>query len=290
MKLKENIPLQEAENGSGCAARAGNQDGALPRLFQEGMDINLINHANQFLFCALNIGEQMLLCGAEVGRVEDSVRRICKAYGAERTDVFTITSSIVVTVYGERFGVVTQTRRISGMKQDFTKLDQLNALSRAICSEHLPVEEVDRRYQEILKGRGYPLPALVLVYGVVSAAFSLFFGGSAMDAAVSAVIGMLLKGAEQLWDRLSLNSFIAALGSSFLGGLCAIAAVRMGIGNSVDKISIGNIMLLIPGITLTNSIRDMFGGDTISGALKFFEALLLSVTVAFGFVFARVLL
>ncbi len=49
--------------------------------------------AEQYLYCAMSIGEQLLISGAEVGRVEDTICRICKAYGAERVDVFSITSS-----------------------------------------------------------------------------------------------------------------------------------------------------------------------------------------------------
>ena len=55
-------------------------------------------HPEQILTCALDIGEQMLLSGAGIGRVEDSIRLICSAYGCSRTDVFTITSSIVVSI------------------------------------------------------------------------------------------------------------------------------------------------------------------------------------------------
>ena len=65
--------------------------------------------------------------------------------------------------------------------------------------------------------------------------------------------------------------------------LLAALSVRMGLGESVDMISIGNIMLLIPGIPLTNSLRDMFTGNTISGLLRFSEAILLALTIAFGF-------
>ena len=51
-------------------------------------------------------------------------------------------------------------------------------------------------------------------------------------------------------------------------------------------ISIGNIMLLIPGVALTNSLRDMFGGNTLSGIMRFIEALLQALTIAFGFALA----
>ena len=38
----------------------------------------------------LDLGETMLVSGAEVNRVEDTVQRIAKAYGCDRVDVFTI--------------------------------------------------------------------------------------------------------------------------------------------------------------------------------------------------------
>ena len=68
--------------------------------------------------------------------------------------------------------------------------------------------------------------------------------------------------------------------------LLAGLAVRFGLGDNVDMISIGNIMLLIPGVALTNSLRDMFSGNTISGLMRFIEAILLALTIAFGFALA----
>ena len=78
----------------------------------------------KIVYCATDVGEHMLKSGAEVHRVEDTVRRICTAYGAERTDVFTITSSIVVTVYVSDFTTVTETRRVSHSVNDMLKLDE----------------------------------------------------------------------------------------------------------------------------------------------------------------------
>ena len=60
-------------------------------------------------------------------------------------------------------------------------------------------------------------------------------------------------------------------------------AVRAGLADSVEMVSIGNVMLLIPGIMLTNSLRDMFGGDTITGGIRFIEATLVAVMIALGF-------
>ena len=45
---------------------------------------------------------------------------------------------------------------------------------------------------------------------------------------------------------------------------------------------IGDIMLLIPGIMLTNSIRDILLGDIISGSLRLVEAILMAAVLALG--------
>ena len=54
--------------------------------------------AEQMLENALEIGARMLISGAEISRVEDSILRICTAYGSERTEVFSITYTIVATI------------------------------------------------------------------------------------------------------------------------------------------------------------------------------------------------
>ena len=82
---------------------------------------------------ALDIGERMLLSGGEVSRVEDTISRILKSYGADRVEVFTILSFISLTaVFGET--VLTENRRVSivAYSNDFTRLEELNALSRRI--------------------------------------------------------------------------------------------------------------------------------------------------------------
>ena len=66
--------------------------------------------------------------------------------------------------------------------------------------------------------------------------------------------------------------------------------MKLRLGDDAGMISIGNIMLLIPGVALTNSLRDMFSGNTISGLMRFIESILLALTIAFGFALAAGLL
>lgn len=243
--------------------------------------------AQQVLQCAMSVGEQMLINGAEVSRVEDSIRRICTAYGAERVDVFSITSSIVTTMFGPDFGSCTHTRRVSAMHNDFHKLDELNQLSRKICAEKPAPDTVPAQIEQILNGKRYSFWVQLLVYALVSGSFSVFFGGDLMDMVASSLIGVILKCLESFIRHSAVNSLFTALLCSAAGGFLANLSVRIGLGHHVDLISIGNIMLFISGVAFTNSLRDLFSGDTITGLIRFIEAILLAVIVAFGFTLAN---
>ncbi len=104
------------------------------------------------------------------------------------------------------------------------------------------------------------------------------------------MIGIILKWLTLLCSHYNINNVLSNVVCSMVGGYIAVLALRMGLGDSFDKIAIGNIMLLIPGIQLTNSLRDMIGGDTVSGILRLCNALLGSVAIAIGFALAGGLL
>ena len=98
---------------------------------------------SHFLHILVRMGEALQNSGAEVFRVEDTLNRIAIAYGAEDVNVFVITSSIVVTLTMPDLPPQTQTRRLrKSTGNDLLELEQLNALSRRICAEKPPVEEL----------------------------------------------------------------------------------------------------------------------------------------------------
>lgn len=240
------------------------------------------DHAHRWLHLAMNIGKYMIKSGAEISRVEDTMYRICRSFDVEEVDVFVITSSIVATLYSREIGHVTQTKRVGPMKYNLDRLDHLNQLSRSICAG-MELEEAETVYEEVMARPVYGFKVYVALYAVAAAAFCILFGGSIRDAAAAALIGIVLKHMDELAKRLEMNGFLSGFVCSLTGGLLATLAVSVGLGQDFSKISIADIMLLIPGLALTNSIRDMFSGDTISGVNRFIEAILLSIMIASGF-------
>lgn len=233
------------------------------------------------LTLVLDIAEQMVISGAEVARTEYSIRRICKSFGAVRVEALSITTSLVVTVYLEDMSL-TQTRRVEKLAYNMDRLEKMNELSREICDKHLTTKEARDRFVELMKEKFYPFPIKVLFSMMIASAFTIFFGGSIRDALVSALIAILFKYIER-FAKDKINKFIPIIFSSVLGGFLAIIGVKLGLADSVSLISIGDVMLLIPGIMMTNSLRDMFSGDTITGGVRFIESSLVAMMIAMGF-------
>ena len=241
---------------------------------------------SEVLTCAMDIGENMLISGGEVYRVEDCIRRICTAYGAINVDVLTITSSILLTVEFPGEARMTETRRIESFLTDLDRVDCLNELSRLMCREKLCYEAFRERFLQIVQKKRYSHRTEALAYAMIAAAFTVFFGGSWQDALISAFIGVFLKGTIYLTCAVSFNRVLSNLIASFVMSVLAFCAVRTGLAKSAEMIVIGNIMLLIPGVLLTNSIRDMITGDTITGLLRFAEAIIFAFAIAAGYILA----
>lgn len=237
----------------------------------------------------MDAGELLATHGAEVSRVEDTINRLCIAYGFVRADVFTITSSIIVTAMLSDGRTITQTRRIRGRDTDLEKVADVNDLSRRICSKPVNLNEFKNELDKIRQGRRVTVRMELGMHMMISAALSIFFGGTVMDGLAAAVSGAVLYGMLHGSAILRLNSVIQNMFCSGVTAAAVLLLVRSGIGMQPDKIMIGNIMLVIPGIQLTNSLRDMINGDMISGLLNMSEALLKAVSVAMGFVVVLIL-
>ena len=246
------------------------------------------SYADTLLCTALDIGEGLLKCGAEIQRVEDTVQRICRAYGAEHIEIFAITAMITASLRMPDGEYSSQMRRVYGSMNDFRQLEDYNALSREICTGTPQLDTVQDRIRAI-KQTARTKKWIEVIGGVVAASgFSVFFGGNAFDAVASGVIGLLimLLGAT-LFSRIGI--FARTLLNSFIAGLLAETAAHFYDGFHASNIMISTIMLLIPGIAFSNALRDLFSGDTFAGSARFVQAILLALTIAAGFSLSIVL-
>ena len=249
-----------------------------------------VRESRKALQAALNIGAQMLSSGAEISRVEDSIIRMCRAFGAETVECFAITYVIVVTISGENLTELTEIRRINTFDRNMYKLTELNALSREICETQMNPEQASQRLREIENRKSYSLSGKMFIFALISLSFTLFFGGSLKDMAVSVLIGVLIAPVENVLSRSAMNRFVQVFLCSVVAGLLSIVMAGIWRGVSSELVSIGNIMIFIPGVIFTCAVQEIFSNNMLSGLTRLAEAVIISLVIATGFVLANVLL
>lgn len=241
------------------------------------------NAGSEILNEILNMGVMLLGTGAEIKRVEQTINRLGMAFGAEQMDVFAITSSIVVTMTLPDGSEITQTRRIENPAvTDLARLEQLNALSRRCCERGMSIQELKSEMQQIRNtetGEWYVVLGSVLA----AAAFSVFFGGTAADGITAGVFAVFICFCQNVLARYCPNRLIFNLLCSMMTGFGIYGVTAVLSFLHADKVVIGDIMLLIPGIAITNAVKDMMVGDTVAGTMRFLESLLWAGALAGGF-------
>lgn len=251
-----------------------------------------MNEDNLLLDIFLDFGQVMLSAGGEISRVEDSIARMGVAYGATSTNVFIIPSSIELTITFSDGNTVTRTRRIrTSPSTDFMKLQALNALSRRCAMDCLPVEQLRDEIRRI--GAAEPAPYKVYIGSILAgSAFCLFFGGTLLDSVFAILFSALVCFLQYKLAPLAPNKVFFLFASSFITGSAVCLTAKLLPILNIDMINIGVVMLLIPGIAITNAVRDALIGDTISGITKLSDSLLWAASLAAGimaaiFLFAR---
>jgi len=237
---------------------------------------------NALLDMAINLGYELAMAGAETFRVEESISRCLAAYGVE-AEVFAIPNYLVVGIITEDGQPITRMRRIGHHGNDLDAVEKFSGLSRAYCNRKPNPKDGIKWLQIVREQREYYSMAMQYV-GCFLGAFGhgLFFGGNLIDGICAGVCGMLVGFVNKQLDSRKANPFFRTIAASYLMALLAYAMGAAGITQNPDAVTIGALMILVPGLLFTNAMRDIIYGDTNSGVNRIVQVFLIAVALALG--------
>ena len=238
-----------------------------------------IEQTERFLNFFCEIARQLVQSGAEIYRVEDSVTRLMHAYGYTDIEVFAIPSCVILNIMHEGHNY-TKSIRIRSSSINLDRLDKLNNLCRQVCRQTPDAEECLARLKEIIALQPYSELVGYLAHGIVAVFFTLFWGGTFWDSCVAFGCGLAVKAATGRLTRMNTNIFFTNVCASMLMVVIPLLLQYCGAAIHMDKIVIGTIMLLVPGIAITNVMRDMIAGDFLTAMTKLTEVLIISLALA----------
>ncbi len=222
--------------------------------------------------------------GGETYRAEETVMRICTAGGYAESEVIAIPTGIFVTLVSGEVSYKTHVKRIKKRWVDLVRIDYTNTVSRAVESGEIDFKEALRQLRELsAKGYGrFDILRSCLYSALAAGLFTLVSGGGLFDFAVAFLCGASVQLLSASFSRINIFPFIISLVGSMLIALITVSAVTLAGTGNTDKIIVGSIIPLLPGLAMTNAIRDTIMGDLISGSARFTEALLSAVGIAAG--------
>lgn len=241
-----------------------------------------MSETKEILSFAVELGDSMLRNGAEVYRVEDSILAILDSYQITDCDVYVLTNGIFASANETSSDSCSLIRHVPLAPMHLGRIDSLNNLCRQVCEHTISLDDAWEKLDKYSSIPTYSPLKLILATGIGSAGFTYLFGGTVIDAIFSLITGLFLQLFLMLLAKNKTPKAVSNVLGSALVTLLALATYYMGFDTNFDKIIIGAIMPLVPGIALTNSIRDFINGDYLSGSIRLIDALLTSFCIAVG--------
>ncbi len=234
-------------------------------------------------------GEILLSNGAEAYRVEETIKKICNSYGVEGECISTSTGIYisVITPDGE---MVTSVKRIKQRNVDLYRIERINSFSRDLNNNPLSYEEAKKVLDEIYHAPNFSLGIRLIAACMTAFVYTLFFNGAILDALISAIISFGIYLMLEKTSKIGSFQFLEYYISGFIIGIVSLTAQFLIPEINKDNVITGAIIVLLPGVALTNGIKDILYGDFVSGSAKFSEAILIIIAMCIGIATALSLL
>ena len=225
-------------------------------------------------------GEMMVKSGAETTRIEDTMMRIAASLGMPESQCYVTQTGIFFSASrDERVKLV----RVAERSTDLEKVVIVNQISRKISLGEMNVDEALEELKSVAKkDLSYPFWIIVLAAAAASGCFLIMFRGVWDDFLPAVVAGGFGQMVYVYLHKVIKVKFFAEGAAAFVIGLLAFFAIRLGLGTEMDKIIIASVMPLVPGLLITNAVRDLMDGHFVAALTKGADALLTSLAIGTG--------
>lgn len=231
---------------------------------------------------AVKVGETMLSHGAEAHRVEDTMYRILKTAQLQTTEVFVIMTGMFATLADPSIDTITVTKRVRYKGNNLKQICYANEISRQYCEGALSLDEA---YHLIMEGCSWEYSGKMSMLGTIMivTTFPTLVGGTFADCLAAFFASFVVWISTFYAEKVKMHPFMKDLVVAFFSGTIYLVLKNLfPIPLHQDAIIISCIMPLVPGVAITNAIRDTLNGDYVSGTARAVEAFIKALSIALG--------
>ncbi|ANK61965.1 threonine/serine ThrE exporter family protein [Loigolactobacillus backii] len=230
-----------------------------------------------------DIGESLLKNGAEIKRVELTIRHVAVSLKLKEFDSFVLINGIFMTAYCDNGMVQARVRVIPISPISLGRIEGINTLSRQMSEGTVTAEEAMAQLKEIKKQNFTSTRLKIVAYAFGSASFCYIFGGTIWDSLGALILGIVLSlYSIFILPRVNMSKIVINVTSSMLVSILACIAVKLFPVIRLNSLIIGGIISLVPGVPLVNGIRYLFNEDYSSGWGQMIDAVVTSLCISVG--------
>lgn len=207
--------------------------------------------------------------------------RILQAFHVQEYNVYVISNGIFATANESKEDALSLVRHVPLGSVDLSRIDAVNQVSRRIWDGKLTIPQAEAKLREIEAMEPMSPLRQMLASALGAAGFCYLFGGTLADSIAAFPIGFLLWWYMLAFEKKQ-SAFLRCIFGGILLTLLSGGAAMLPLGLNFDRVVVGGIIPLVPGVTFSTSVREFFNGDYLSGIIHLIAAVLTAVCIALG--------
>lgn len=236
------------------------------------------NATHHFL---IRVAELLHRYGTPSHRLERVMEKISRTLGVP--SVFLYTPTALVASLGSGAEERTYMRRVDAGAIDADKLNRFDEILERLEARDITVREAAEEMEAAAAAK--PIYAgwmTALACGVACASVAVFFGGSAVEVALSGTIGIAIAGIEVVQARLKWETGLLFPVSGFVAAFLSLAFARWITPIDDRLVTLASVVVLLPGFTLTIAMTEITVGHLSAGVARLAGASVTLFTIFLG--------
>ncbi len=231
-------------------------------------------------FC-LELGRAFQASGIPAHRVEDALARVSRRLGLEG-QFFALPTAFFASLAREDHQWTFFQRSLPG-DVELARLSDLQETTDALVEGRLDAAEAAARVRAIQAAPPrWGAAMTVLCFGLGSAPTAQFFGGGWREILLTGLLGLLVGLTVVLLSRRTGPSRLVYPVSGALVGFLALAAAWRFPHVSPQVLTVGGLIILVPGLRLVVSMNELATGNHVSGTARLVDTAMTFLSLGFG--------
>jgi uncharacterized membrane protein YjjP (DUF1212 family) len=229
------------------------------------------------------MGEALLAVGASAADVTATVLRVAAAYRLSSCQVDITHTSLTISFDRDGALPLTLMRIVRPRGLDYTRLQGVTDLARAVVAERLAIEVAHRRLDRVVSSPNpYRRRVHALGWAGVAGSVAVQLGGDWLAALVAALTTATIEQVIRTLNRRGLPMFFQQAAGAAVATAVAVLLVAWDVDVRSSLVVAAGIVVLLAGLSLVGAAEDAIDGFPVTAGARAFEVMTLTAGIVVG--------